>query len=136
MLEVLRRHPLLVLFVLALAAGNYSHQSGTPSPTTEAGLRVMVIEDVTQRDKLPREQLEQLTSEADESLITWLRANAKEWRIVDQAADVSQDSPGAQQLFAVKRDAVPWIVAGNGRRGISERVAADVGPCGVRSGVG
>ena len=90
-------------------------------------VRVMIVEDVTRRQELPREQLEQLTSETDDALITWLKANAKEWRIVDQAADVSQDSPGAQQLFAVKRDAVPWIVAGNGRRGVSERLPATKG---------
>jgi hypothetical protein len=122
MVEFLRRHPWLLFVVLVLVASNQSAHKDAPSPTTEQGLRVMIIEDVTQRHELPTSQIEQLTSEAEGSLIEWLKANAVEWRITDQAADMSLDSRGAQELFARPRDAVPWLVAGNGRRGVEGRL--------------
>ena len=122
MLEVLRRHPWLLFALLVLVASTQSAHKDAPSPTTEQGLRVMIVEDVTQRHELPASQLEQITSEADDSVITWLKANAVEWRITDQAADMSLDSKGAQELFARPREAVPWLVAGNGRRGVEGRL--------------
>ena len=122
MLEFLRSRPWLLFALLVCVAVTQSAHKDAPSPTTEQGLRVMIVEDVTKRDELPTSQLEQLTSEADDSVITWLKANAVEWRITDQAADMSLDSRGAQELFARPRDAVPWLVAGNGRRGVEGRL--------------
>lgn len=127
MIDFLKRNPLLVALALVLVVALREPQAGIESPTTEAGLRVLIVEDVTDRVRLPAGQIEQLTSDADGSLIGYLRANAKEWALIDQADSVELASESIQQLAEYPREQSPWIVAGNGKRGYA-------GPLGETSG--
>ena len=127
MIDFLKRNPLLVALALVLVLALRDPQSGIDSPTTESGLRVLIIEDVTERVRLPAGQIEQLTSDADGSLIAYLKANAKEWALIDQADGVELASESIRQLAEYPRQESPWIVAGNGKRGYA-------GPLGETSG--
>jgi hypothetical protein len=117
MTDWLKRNPLLVALALVLVVALREPQVGIESPTTEAGLRVLLVEDVTERVRLPAGQIEQLTSDGEGSLIGYLKANAKEWALIDQGDSVELASKSIQELAAHPREGVPWIVAGNGRRG-------------------
>jgi hypothetical protein len=105
--NVLRRYLpwALLLLVLVDVAGHGDRQaSGLPRD-----LSVVIVEDVERRAGLPAGQLDQLTSDGPESLIAWMRANCKEWRIIDAEDDTSRDVAIIRELAAKPRKSAPWI---------------------------
>ena len=87
-------------------------------------LDVLIIEDVQRRVELSHGQLAIVTSEAPGSVITYLKTNAREWRIADDEASFDDDDEAIQRLAIDKPKSLPWIAAARGNRKISEPLPA------------
>ncbi len=100
----------------------------TPAPITDAGLRVLVTYDADHKADLPREQLALVDSN---SLRAWLdehcakRDGVPEWRIVPADEQFDADEPTWQQLMAGPRQAPAWLVATDGKTGVSVPLPAN-----------
>jgi hypothetical protein len=105
--DALRRYlpwALIALLLVSVVGHGDRQASGLPRD-----LSIVIVEDAERRADLPAGQLDQLTSEGPESLIGWMRANCKEWRIIDVEDDTSRDVPIVRELAAKPRKSVPWI---------------------------
>ena len=106
-----------LLLALLLFGGSGGKSSGE--------LDVLIVEDIQSRASLPVEQLAILTSESDASVISWLKSNARAWRIADDETDFSADDQTIQQLATDKPKSLPWLTAARGNRKISEPLPKD-----------
>jgi hypothetical protein len=106
-----------LLLAMLLLGGNGGKASGE--------LDVLIIEDIQARASLPIEQLAILTSESDASVISWLKTNARTWRIADDETDFSADDEAIQRLAIDKPKSLPWLSAARGNRKISEPLPKD-----------
>lgn len=90
-----------------------------PAPDPKAPLRVMLVYDSANMAKLPAAQLEAMQALAvwkylDEKCAVGRDGMTPERRKYDMTADVSQESKEWQDLFARKRDTLPWLVVERG----------------------
>jgi len=97
----------------------------TPAPFPSDGLRVLILEETADRGKLPRSQLEILSST---TLVKWLNQHCVKdgWRKLDDdttAEELKLAAPVWQKAFEqTKADAkgtTPWIAVTDGRSGES-----------------
>lgn len=109
----------------------------TPDPTpgeapiAGAGLRVLVVYESGELQKLPAKQLAVIYSKP---LRTWLDAKCadgpdsktREWRMYDQNADLSAEAKTWQDAMKRPRKSVPWIVISNGKTGFEGPLPADL----------
>ena len=105
--------PLIVAILVAL-----SQQEGCnlpnvlpivtpPSPVASDSLRVLIVEESSQRSQLPLGQLAVLTSTP---LRKWLQSQNANWRMVD-ANDSPQDLDDTMKaMFARQRATLPWLI--------------------------
>ena len=107
-----------LLLALLLFGGSSGKSSGE--------LDVLIVEDIQARASLPIEQLAILTSESDASVISWLKSNARTWRIADDETDFSSDDQTIHQLAINKPKSLPWLTAARGNRKISEPLPKDI----------
>lgn len=90
-----------------------------PSPFSGDGLRAVIIYEYDEIPSYPKAIQNQLYSE---SLKSWARNNMAEgdrgvdFRIFDKDAQAIEGSRWAEVLER-ERDGLPWLIAGNGRRG-------------------
>jgi hypothetical protein len=78
-----------------------------PSPVASDSLRVLIVEESSQRSKLPLGQLAVLTSTP---LRKWLESQNATWRMVD-ANDSPQDLDDTMKvMFARQRATLPWLI--------------------------
>lgn len=111
-----------------LAGGAMPIVPVNPPPFPSDGLRVLILEETADRGKLPRSQLEILSSTA---LVKWLDEHCVKdgWRKFDDdltADDLKFASPVWQQAFtetkAQSQGNVPWIAITDGTRGESMKL--------------
>lgn len=94
------------------------------APFEAPGLAVLIVEEVEERGKLTKEQLNALSSQ---ELRDWLNANCivsadgktREWKVWDKDQDMTYATPMWKSAMAVPRQSVPWIVISNGKSGFS-----------------
>lgn len=108
-----RLRSLLPWLILAAIVFSGSGKSSRP-------LDVLIIEDVQRRVELSPGQLAIVTSEAPASVISFLKSNAREWRIADDEASFDDDDEAIQRLANDKPKSLPWLSAARGKRKISE----------------
>lgn len=93
-----------------------------PAPFPSSGLRVLIVEETGDRGKLPASQRTVFTSV---KLREWLNANCQKegddagWRILDKDADMQFASETWKQAMQLPRQSTPWLIASNGRSGVS-----------------
>lgn len=101
-----------------------------PAPIPVAGLRVLVIEDSDNREKLPRDQQAVLTSdlirEYLESKCATGRKNQKEYRFWDEHVDAKLEDKHWQDALALPRTSLPWIIISTGSAGYAGPLPANV----------
>lgn len=93
-----------------------------PAPIPEAGFRVLIVESLKQRIKLPPQQLAILF---DKKVRDYLNSKCvvepdnktKAWRIWDTEVDATNDLKLWQTAMTRKRTATPWIVISDGKKG-------------------
>lgn len=94
-----------------------------PEPTPTVGkLRVVIIEEVSQRPSLPSSQQAVLL---DKSIRDYMKThcelnpkdNTPEFRLVDK--DLTPDEEWLKKAFSEQRSSLPWIVLSNGKTGFS-----------------
>lgn len=103
----------------------------SPAPIPAEGFRVLIVEDVKARQKLPPTQLMVLF---DKKVRTYLDAKCvmgsdrktREWRIWDQGVDASSESKLWQDVMKRHRKSLPWIVISDGKRGYEGPLPEDV----------
>lgn len=89
-------------------------------PIAQDGLRVLIVEENSERDKLSPTQREILLSTAPGSVRDYCKQNCvkvgvtPEFRLNDQNDDVSRDGPAWKEAMARKRGNLPWIVISGG----------------------
>lgn len=94
-----------------------------PSPTPGQGLRVLIIEESQDRQKLPKEQLAIFTNTAIRQYMASHGAKptaedkSPALLILDQNADVSKYPAAYQELFRKPRGSLPYVYIGNGKTG-------------------
>ena len=98
----------------------------SPPPIAELGFRIMVIEDLLERPKLPPEQLNIILSTAPGSFLQFVNKNAvrdsrgyADIRYVGTMDDLSEDKPYWKAAYELPRTSLPWLIASNGKRGYS-----------------
>lgn len=103
----------------------------TPAPIPADGLRVLIVEDVAQRVKLPAAQSAILFDKSvrdylNSKCVAGADSKTKEWRIWDKGVDASAESKLWQD--AVKRPAksYPWLIISDGKTGYEGPLPADV----------
>jgi len=84
-----------------------------PAPIPVPGLHVLIVEEVQDRPKLPKEQVAIFTST---EVRTWLDANAK-WRIYDDDSPMQHDEKVWQDAMKLPRQSLPWLIVSNGKTG-------------------
>lgn len=102
-----------------------------PAPIPEAGFRVLIIEDIKQRVKLPAVQLEILF---DKKIRDYLESKCvadsdgktKAWRIWPDSVDATRQSKSWQDAMKRKRDSLPWIIISDGKKGYEGPLPKDV----------
>lgn len=109
---------LVVALVLGVAKGGWSWVVPSPSPVSEAGLKVLIIEpDPQQRHKvLTAGQREAMLATAKGSLREYVESKGGEFRLLDDNNDVSDDAAWVQALWKLEHKSLPWIVVVNGKR--------------------
>lgn len=102
-----------------------------PSPITEKGFRVLIVEETEERINLTPTQREILLSLADGSVRKFLEEHCvkdskgnPEYRILDKDNDLSKDSKVWQDAWKLPHTPLPYIIASNGVTGY----AAPIGP--------
>jgi len=101
-----------------------------PLPPIPLGLRVLILEESSERGKLPIPQLSAMTSEA---VRTYLDAKAaKNWRLLDddfESASLTNESQSWRDWYAKAKtdgkDKLPWLLVGNGKSGESRAFPAN-----------
>ena len=102
-----------------------------PAPIPEVGFRVLIVEDIKQRIKLPPEQLDILfNKKVREYLNTKCVADkdgkTRAWRIWPQDVDASSESKTWQDAMKRKRTTTPWIIVSDGKKGYEGPLPKDV----------
>ena len=106
-----------------------------PPPIPDLGLRVLIVEETSQRGSLPKPQQEILLSTAAGSVREYLTANCvkgpdgktAEWRIVDKDAVFTQEAKlwqDARKKFDELKTTVPGWIVSNGKEGIAGALPA------------
>ena len=97
-----------------------------PTPITEKGFRVLIVEETEDRINLPKGQLEILLSLADGGVRKFLETkcvkDAKgnpEFRILDKDNDLSRDSKVWQDAWKIPHTPLPYLIATNGVTGFA-----------------
>lgn len=99
-----------------------------PPPIPEVGLRVLIIEEKTERGKLSAGQIEILTSTAAGGVLDYLAKNCikaagvAEWRLADKDASFELETglwQNARAKFKTLEVPVPGWLVSNGREGIA-----------------
>lgn len=93
-----------------------------PAPIAGDGLRVLMIEDATQRTKLLASQINVLTGRTVRDYLnqkTQIGPDGKthEWRIWDKDTDPTGDEKCWVDAIKRPRASVPWIIISNGKTG-------------------
>ncbi|MBX7106371.1 MAG: hypothetical protein K1X57_19995 [Gemmataceae bacterium] len=101
----------------------------TPAPIPQAGFRVAIIEESSERPRLPAKQLAILFSPKvrdylNDKCVTG-PGGTKEWRIFDKDSSMANESPIWQAVMQRPRRSVPWIVISNGTTGTEEPLPPD-----------
>lgn len=87
------------------------------------GLAVLIVEEAEDRNKLTADQRAMILGQQARD---WLQANCgddpsnsawKAWRIYDKDQDVTAESQPWRDAMARKRDATPWLIVSNAKRG-------------------
>jgi hypothetical protein len=94
-----------------------------------AGLKVLVVTESSDLSKLPRSQVTILTSSAVRAYLASHSAkegNTPTYRFWDQNVDVSNETALWQKVWKAPRKSLPWIYIGDGKRGFSGPLPADV----------
>lgn len=93
----------------------------TPAPIPLSGLRVLILEETGDRQKLPPSQAAILTSTEVRSLLNTKCAKGRdgspEFRLFDADADLSLQEKHWQDAAKLKRDSLPWLVISDGKQG-------------------
>lgn len=116
------------LVVLALAFLFYRHSDklnvipggGAPFPAEK--ICVLIVEETSDRTKLPQAQLVALIGPEWREAV---RSKGGEFRQLDKETDVANDAPWVQAAMRVPRDSLPWVLISNGRSGHSGPLPAD-----------
>ena len=87
-----------------------------PAPIVAEGLNILIVEETSARNQLPRKQQEVFTSVR---LRKWLDDHDTEFRIWDQDVDSKFDDEKWQDALKVERKSLPWLYASNGKSGFS-----------------
>lgn len=96
-----------------------------PAPIPDAGLHVLIIEETSQRSKLPAAQAAIFQSK---NMANYLNTNCPidsggkthAWRVYDQNVTLVNEQPWVQKLMSRTRASVPWIVISNPGKGSYE----------------
>ena len=99
---------------------------GVPGIST-GPIAVLIVEETEARSALAPGQREAILSNAAGSVRDYCKthgekdaAGVPEFRVLDKDDSVAKESPVIQELFAAKRDGVPWIIVKRGGTIVSE----------------
>ena len=119
--------PLVLVGLVLVYAGDellaiWPVLSPEPAPIHAPGLRVLIVEESSEREKLPREQLELLASRdvrkwLDEHCAMGSDGKTPEWRIFDPDANLAKESTIWREAIKIHGEILPRIVVSNGKRG-------------------
>ena len=97
-----------------------------PTPITEKGFRVLIVEETEERVNLPKSQLEILLSLADGGVRKFLEMKCvkdskgnPEFRILDKDNDLSRDAKVWQDAWKIPHTPLPYLIATNGVTGFA-----------------
>ncbi len=96
-----------------------------PPPIATEGFRVLVIEETSDRGKLPLGQLNQITATAPGSVVAFCRdkciktATDSGFKILDKDDDPALLGEPWVSAWKNKGDSVPWLLVSNGKSGFS-----------------
>jgi hypothetical protein len=104
---------------------------GPVPPTPAGGLRVLMIYETADVQRLPAQQQSILFGNKvreylDAKCVASSNGKTKEWRILDKDADVSATSTALQEMFRKPRQSIPWIVIRNDKSSYEGALPADI----------
>ncbi len=83
-----------------------------PSPISEQGFRVLVVENTDERDKLPLAQLDIITSTDDKSVKKYVESRGGQYLPLDENQTMERMPPvWKDQIWKRPRPSVPWFQA-------------------------
>lgn len=101
-----------------------------PSPIPLSGLRVLILEETGDRQKLPPSQAAILTSAELRAALKAKCAKgvdgSPEFRFLDVDADVSLQEKHWQEAMKLPRQSLPWIVVSDGKAGFQGPLPATI----------
>lgn len=102
-----------------------------PAPIPAEGFRVLIVEDVKGRVKLPPAQSailfdKKIRDFLQSKCVLGTDSKTREWRIWDAGVDASAESKLWQDALKRKHDSLPWIVISDGKTGFEGPLPADV----------
>lgn len=125
-----RKNLFALLMAAACLAGywQYTHRGAFPLrivatlPVPGDGRHVLIIEETEQRGDLPESQRSALF---DPALRKWLRGKDIDFRLLDQNDPATDEGGWFAAAVAIPHPTLPWLVASNGKSGISAALQAD-----------
>ena len=116
-------HKLMVLAFawLLLSGGGIA---SAPPPFKADKLCVLIVHEGEDRDDGPKDLPLILNGQTPGTVRGIVSAAGGEFRAVDVSNPPVRDAQWVQDAFTVSRQSLPWIVASNGRRGVSAPLPA------------
>lgn len=102
-----------------------------PAPIPTAGFRFMIVEETSERSKLPADQREIIGSTVLRLALAAACAKGPdgktpEWRIFDKDAPMAAESKLWQDAMARPRKSLPWLIVSNGTSGFEGPLPANM----------
>lgn len=98
---------------------------GSTSPISDAGFRVLIVEETDERAKLSAGQYEAMFSTDAGSLRAYVEGKGGTLRVLDKDSDPAMLDAPWQKLMARPRQSVPWLEAANPPRGAELALPAE-----------
>jgi hypothetical protein len=123
------------VLLLVFSGGGIVIDPPNPPPITEAGFRVLIVEETAERGKLPKDQLTILTSTEvraylNSHCVKGADGKTPEFRIFDKDTDVSHESQIWQKAMAAAKTTpgfvTPWLIVSDGKKGSDGPLPANV----------
>ena len=97
---------LVYLFIIIIAISS-NITAIDPTPSTNKGFYVVIIEETEKRQELPSSQVSAINSQ------TWrdyMSKNEGKWRVLDQHAKISNEESWVKSSMSTTRESLPWLI--------------------------
>jgi hypothetical protein len=121
----------VTVIVVALLIRYGPHAGEAPDPERpNRGIVVLVVEEVSERSKLPQPQINIFSSDIvreylDDRCAKDSKGNP-EWRMVDKDVSMANEPKVLREAFSKPRKGLPWIGVSNGSKGSEGPLPSDV----------